>query len=821
MRYLILMIVTLLGFTSTSYAKVIEYQLSVNEQKVNISGKEVIGLSLNNSIPGPTLKATVGDTLRVEVTNNLDIDTSIHWHGVLVPNNMDGVPYVNGPPIKAGETFTYEFPIKHSGTYWYHAHSALQEQQGVYGSLIFYPKNEVKDYDEEHVLVLSDWTDENPDHVLANLKKDSDYYALKKDSVQSWLKVLENGAEAIKIRINNAWTRMGPMDMSDIGYDAFLINGKKSSILSHAKPGTRVKFRIINAAASSYFIFEYSGGPMKVIESDGVKVDPFTAQKIRIAMAETYDVIVTVPENKTYEFRASAEDGTGYAVAHIGHGALLPASIYPKPNLVLMDMMGGMDHGSMGGHDMGSMPGNASHGSMNMSGSSDNVKMAKHDMNSMNISGSGTEHTNMNMPNMSGMDHSSHNKSQSIKKTNLVDKQPPKTKKAEMMGNMQNHSMHQGMKMEMPLPDTAHQKNMEKSSKHTMNNMEGMDHAGMKNMKNPDHISMKMQDKSMEKQDKPLPHVEYLNNYKPVRSPSITTLPKHHPSRVVTLKLTGSMERYVWSINDTPMYAADEIVIKRGENVKFVLVNETMMNHPIHLHGHFFRVLNGQGEYSPLKHTVNVAPFETIEIEFDANEEKDWIFHCHNLYHMKLGMGGIVHYEGTKHDSASMDHAGDHSSEHGNVWFNATRLEGYSNFANATTKLMRNNDNFIADFRHNYKKDYEGELIYQRYVSQFLGFYVGGKFKREDGEISNRGILGASYTLPLLIKADLRINTKGKLRFGLSNEHQLTDKLSFDWRWNTEKEYTFGLSYAVTKQLYISGNYDSRERFGLGLALRF
>ncbi len=727
MHYLILVTVTLLGFTSSSYAKVIEYKLNVHEQKVNVSGKEVVGLSLNNSIPGPTLKATVGDTLRVDVINNLDLDTSIHWHGVLVPNNMDGVPYVNSPPIKAGQTFTYEFPIKHSGTYWYHAHSALQEQQGVYGSLVFYPEHEVKDYDEEHVLVLSDWTDENPDQVLANLKKDSDYYALKKDSVQSWLKVLENGAEAVKIRINNAWMRMGPMDMSDIGYDAFLINGKKSSFLSYAKPGTRVKLRIINAAASSYFIFEYSGGPMKVIESDGAKVDPFTAQKIRIAMAETYDVIVIVPENKTYEFRASAEDGTGYAVAHIGHGNLLPVSTYPKPNLVLMDMMGGMDHSSMGG--------NTSHASMDMSSASDNVKMAKHDMNSMNMS--------------------------------------------------------------------------------------GMDHAGMKNMKSPDHISMKVQDKPMEKQDKPLPHVEYLSNYKPVRSLTITTLPKHQPFRVMTLKLTGSMERYVWSINDTPMYAADEIVIKKGETIKFILVNETMMNHPIHLHGHFFRVLNGQGNHSPLKHTVNVPPFETVEIEFNANEEKDWIFHCHNLYHMKLGMGGIIHYEGTKHDPALMDHAGDHSSEHGNIWFNATRLEGYSNFTNATTKLMRNNDNFIADFRHNYKKDYEGELIYQRYVSQFLGFYVGGKFKREDGEISNRGIFGATYTLPLLIKADLRINTKGKLRFGLSNEHQLTDKVSFDWRWNTEKEYTLGLTYAITKQLYISGNYDSRERFGLGLALRF
>ena len=210
--YLAVLLPVLL-FSSHSYAKVIEYKLNVSEKKVNISGKEANALALNDSIPGPTLKAKVGDVLRVTVTNKLDTDTSIHWHGVLVPNNMDGVPYVNQPPIKSGETFVYEFPIKHSGTYWYHAHSALQEQQGIYGSLVFYPEHEVKNYDEEHVIVLSDWTDEHPDQVLANLKKDPDYYALKKDSVQSWFKVLENGVDLVKIRVINECTRKSYMDM--------------------------------------------------------------------------------------------------------------------------------------------------------------------------------------------------------------------------------------------------------------------------------------------------------------------------------------------------------------------------------------------------------------------------------------------------------------------------------------------------------------------------------------------------------------------------------------------------------------------------------
>lgn len=735
--FLILSMLILLGVSAHSYAETVEYKLIINEQKVNITGKEATALTINNAIPGPTLKAKVGDIFRVKVTNNLDIDTSIHWHGVLVPNNMDGVPFINGPPIKAGETFIYEFPIKHSGTFWYHAHSALQEQQGIYGSLVFYPEHETDHYDEEHVVVLSDWTDENPDQVLANLKKDSDYYALKKDSVQSWLKVLENGTEAVRIRMNNAWTRMGPMDMSDVGYDAFLINGKKSSILSHAKPGTRVKLRIINAGGSSYFILEYSGGSMQVIEADGVSVEPFTTNRIRIAMAETYDVIVTIPDNKTYELRASAEDGTGYAVAHIGHGDLVPAPTYPKPNLVLMDM-GGMDHGKMGGHDM----------------------------------------SNMKMP------------------------APAVTPQHDMS------------RMEMPAPAVTPQHDM-------MSNMKGMDHSSMEGMEASGHDAMNMKNEVATQVERPLPHVDFLSDYKPMKSSVVTTFPKDHPTRFVTLRLTGSMERYVWTINDTPMYAADEIVIRKGEKVKFVLVNETMMHHPIHLHGHFFRVLNGQGDHSPLKHTVNVPPFETLEIEFEASEEKDWIFHCHNLYHMKLGMGGVIHYEGTEHDPAFRDHAGDHSSEHGNVWFQATKIEGYSNFANVLARVMRNDDNFIIDARHNYHKDYDIEATYLRYTSRFLGFYAGVKFERDDGDIENRGIFGAVYTLPLLINADLRVDTNGDVRFGLSNQHQLADRVSLNWDWNTDKEYTIGLNYAITKQIDLSGNYDSKEKFGIGFNLKF
>ncbi|MBN8829025.1 MAG: multicopper oxidase domain-containing protein [Sphingobacteriia bacterium] len=736
-------------FNNYSNAKTVEYILNINHKAVNYSGKEVRGLAINNFIPGPTIKAKVGDTLRVTVNNQLDEESSIHWHGILLPNDQDGVPYINTPPIHPGKSFTYQYKVTHSGTYWYHSHSGLQEQQGVYGSMIFYPEKETEKYDEEQVIVLSDWTDEHPEQVLANIKKDPDYYALKKDSVQSWDKVLSNGYKAFDLRVKNAVTRMGPMDMSDVGYDAFLINGKKSLDLSKAKPGSKIRLRIINAAASSYFILEYSGSTMKVIEADGMKVKPFTAQRIRIAMAETYDVIVTVPDNKTYEFRATSEDGTGYATARIGSGKLVAAPTIPKPNLVLMDMdMSGM-------HDMSSM------------GESSSSEKG-HDMTSMNS-------------NTPPQKHDQHQANDT----------PKVAKKMDDMINM-DHSKPQ------------------QASAHEIHNMQAMD---------------KMEYKG-HKEGKPkvapqLPHIAYLDNYKALKSLSDSTLPKNNPTREITLNLTGSMERYVWTINDTPMYAADKFLIKKGENVKMRLVNKTMMHHPIHLHGHFFRVLNGQGKVSPLKHTVNVAPYETTTIEFYANEEKDWIFHCHNLYHMKLGMGGIVSYSENEQNKSSSNHSRNHSKDHGNKWFVVNRLEGFSNLASFSNKFTRNNDNLLFDIEHNYDKDYEAEIKYQRFTSQFFGAYVGGSFSKEAGETTNKAIIGFEYTLPLLIKSDLRLDSKGKLRFGLTNEHQLTNRTDFDWKWNSNNEYRLGLNYSITKKLYISGNYDSKEKFGIGLSIKF
>jgi len=685
-------------FVGALHGKVVEYHLEVSEKEIKLLNEKTLALAVNSSIPAPVLKATVGDMFRVFVKNNMDEETSIHWHGVLVPNDMDGVPYINTPPIKPGETFLYEFPIKHSGTYWYHAHSGLQEQRGVYGGLVFYSPNEVQNYDEEYVLVLSDWSNEDPEQVQANLKKDSEYYALKKHTVQPWSELVENGWDAIALRFQNSWNQMGPMDISDVGYDGFLINGKTQSLLSAAKPGSRLKLRIINAAASTYFLLEYSGSPMTIVAADGMNVDPIQVQRMRIAMAETYDVIVDVPENKTYEFKATAEDGTGFAIVTIGEGDLVPAPIIPKPNLSLMD------HSTHEGHQ-------------------------------------GGDHQMMSMP-ASSQDHMSH---------------------------------------------------------------ENMDHSAHK---------MGEENKSV---------ISYLSDYNPLKSKHITTLPPHNPERTYHLHLTGNMERYVWTVNNEPMYDSDIIKIKKGENVKFVLTNDTMMHHPIHIHGHFFRVLNGQGDYSPLKHTVNVAPFETVEIEFEADQEKDWIFHCHNLYHMSLGMGGIISYQDPHHPNSHIDH-NNHGLDHGDKWFRATNLDVYSNYFEGENNFSRNDDNFILKARHNYKYDREAEVYYKRYIpqiSQYFALYGGGDFENDHGDKDNRAVLGAEYLLPFLITGNLRIDDEAHVRFKASNEHHLFERLSFQWDVDTDAEYTFQLKYTISEKLYISGNYDSREQFGVGLSLRF
>ncbi len=686
--FLILLIIACALFSyNKASAEVREYNLEIDHKTVNYSGKEKSAMSINDSIPGPTLYFKEGDTARINVENNMDMNTSIHWHGLLLPNREDGVPYLTTPPIKPGTTYTYEFPIKHSGTYWYHSHTGLQEQLGVYGSIVIEPKEQRTDIElpeVEHVVVLSDWTDQNPNEVLRDLKRGSEYQSFKKGGKQTVLGVIKN--HAVMDNLKRSIRRMPPMDISDVAYDAFLINGKPQSTLK-TEPGEDVRLRIINAGGSSYFYLNYAGGEMKVIAADGVDVEPFDTDRILMAIAETYDVILTVPDGGSYEFRATAQDGSGHASLFIGEGAQVLAPNIPRPNLYKMD------HSQMMGH------------------------------------------SEMEM----------------------------------------DHTMHENM---------------------------GHDQMEMSDMMN------------MPKNPRPLPPYDNL------RSLEETTLPSENQTREVVLNLTGDMERYVWSINGMTINEDDKILIRKGENVRFILNNTTMMHHPMHLHGHFFRVLNEQGEYSPLKHTVDVPPLGTVVIEFEANEEKDWFFHCHVLYHMKAGMSRIVSYVGSDIDPDIKEMRPNLYKDPLYYWADVRIL---SQMTEGTAAISNTRNTISATWEAGWEEeDYEIVLTYNRYINRFITAFGGIDITNEEQD--TRGIFGVRYLLPLLIDSTVWIDTDADLRIILDKEIDLTERLSAfgELQFDTESkwEWKAGGAVMINKWLSLVGQYYSEFGAGGGIEIR-
>lgn len=340
MKYkLIITIFLNLVFLNYSYSQeeespVREYTLTIEQQTVNITGKEVMGMTVNGSIPGPTLEFTEGEQAVIHVINKMDVETSIHWHGILLPNFQDGVPYLTTPPIKPGTTFTYNFPINHSGTYWYHSHTMLQEQSGVFGSIVIQPKEKTLDYDKELVLMLSDWTNEKPKDVMRTLKRGSEWYGIKKGTSTPLNQVIGRGAFGAQL---DFWRqRMEGADIADIYYSAFLINGKQLAEYPNFKSGEKVRLRIINGSASTQFWMTFGGESPLLISADGLDVTPVKRNKIFIAIAETYDFIVTIPQSGKLEFRAMAQDGSGTALAYFGNGEIVSAPIVSQPDKIAM-----------------------------------------------------------------------------------------------------------------------------------------------------------------------------------------------------------------------------------------------------------------------------------------------------------------------------------------------------------------------------------------------------------------------------------------------------------------------------------------------------
>ena len=746
--------------------KTIRYDLYIKDTTVNYTGKKRHAIAANGSIPMPTLYFTEGDTAEIYVHNTLDEETIIHWHGVILPNQYDGVPYLTTQPIAPGKTHLFKFPIVQNGTYWYHSHQGLQEQSGMYGLLIFHKRDEPKI--KEYPLVLSEWTDMNPKEIDRSLHNQTDWFSIKKGTTQSYAEALRTGN--FKTKLANEWKRMNAMDVSDVAYDRFLINGKSVNKQPQFKAGDQVKLRIANGGSSSYFWLTYAGGKMTVFANDGEDVEPVEVDRLIIAVAETYDVIVTIPKNGSYEFLATPEDRTKSASLWLGSGPKVNAPHLPKLKYFAgMKMMNGM---------------------MDMNG---------------------------NMKPMEGMEMSN-----------------------------QTMDMNTVMYPEITGPETPNAKKGEDTSQNKMkDHMDGMEMGNKK----PGGQSKKKDDMAgMDMGSNSSTDIVALS-YGMLKATHKTTLPKQSIKELY-FELTGNMNRYVWTINNKTLSEADKILIHKGENVRIILYNNTMMRHPMHLHGHEFRVLNGQGDYAPLKNTLDIMPMERDTIEFAATESGDWFFHCHILYHMMSGMGRVFEYENSPHNPEIRDSAKayqmvkrDDQMPH---FMARVGLESNGSDGNIMLANTRWQVNSMWHLGLDDKMGYESETMIGRYIGrmQWLFPYVGFDYhyKRYDpsgknifgselknmfGQISNKDnrhtvVAGLAYTLPMLFVADARIDGDGKLRFQLSRQDiPISKRLRFSIMVNTDKEYTAGFRYIVTKYFSLSTHYDSDMGLGGGLTLTY
>lgn len=698
--------------------KRVEYYLNVTDTLVTFAkGKLKPAIAINGTIPAPTLYFTEGDTAIMHVRNLMKEETSVHWHGVLLPNVADGVPYLTTPPILPDSTYTFTFPVIQNGTYWYHSHTGLQEQVGLYGPIVIYPKN--KKAEKEKVIVFADWTNEKMTTVVRSLKANYEWYGIKRKSVQSWGEALLKGYLGDKAK--QEWDRMPAMDVSDVYYNAFLANGRQVTEYPEFKAGETVRLRMINGGAGSYFWIQFAGGPMTIIAADGKDVEPVKVNKIDFPIAETYDVLITIPGDGAYELRATAADISGYSSVYFGSGNKVNAPDLPKLNyFAMLRERNKMDMGSSDKKG-GSMPG------MDMNPENDTSR----NMNEMDM---GKKKENRTMP---GMD----------------------------------------------MPD------MKKDDE-----------------KNAGTLSYNM-----------------------LRSVTPTAFDNKLPVREVPLTLTGNMIRYIWSFDDKPLSRADKILIKKGEVVRFKMFNNTMMRHPLHLHGHFFRFLNAQGAYAPLKHTFDIQPMETVTIEFLANEEQDWFFHCHILYHMATGMARIVSYEGSAQNEFAktgykMLKKEDNFISHWfdwNVLSNGTWLEAF---------VSNNKNQLRFDGRVNWKGNYETETHLLRFLDKrdFLAAFIGYDNRLNKGGIKNtkdnRQVFeaGLLYLLPFFIETEVRVDQTGRFRAQLKRRDMpITTRLFFDGRVNTDKEYTLGLRYFISRTFSISTLYDSDYGAGAGISIRY
>ena len=551
-----------------------EFDLFIGETPVNITGAARTAMTINGSLPGPILRWREGDTVTLRVRNRLKEDTSIHWHGIILPANMDGVPGLSFHGIAPDGMYEYKFKVNQNGTYWYHSHSGLQEQVGVYGALVIDAKEpEPFSYDRDYVVLLSDWTDENPARVLAKLKKQSDYYNQHKRTVGDFINDVSEMGWSAAVADRKMWAemKMSPTDLADVsGYTyTYLMNGQApdGNWTGIFKPGEKIRLRFINASAMTYFDVRIPGLKMTVVAADGLHVKPVSVDEFRIAVAETYDVIVEPDSEQAYTVFAQSMDRTGYARGTLavqeGLSAPVP-SPDPRPLIAMGDM--GMDHGSMGGMDHGNMAG-MDHGSM-----------AGMDHGSMQGGMAGMDHSQM-----AGMDHSG------------------MAGMAGMAGAMQAHP---ASETNNPLVD-----------------MQAM---------TPTH---KLDDPGIGLRD----NGRRVLTYSDLRSTFLDP-DGREPSRTIELHLTGHMEKFSWSFDGIKFSDAEPLRLKYGERVRITLVNDTMMAHPIHLHGMWSDLEDANGNFLVRKHTIDMPPGSKRSYRVTADALGRWAYHCHLLLHMEMGM---------------------------------------------------------------------------------------------------------------------------------------------------------------------------------------
>nr|WP_260446639.1 multicopper oxidase domain-containing protein [Chryseobacterium lactis] len=742
--------------------KTVRYDLYVKDTIVNFTGKNRRAIAINGKLQAPTLYFTEGDTAEIYLHNMLKENTGLHWHGVILPNEHDGVPYLTTKPVKPGETHLYKFRISQNGTYWYHSHEALQEQIGMNGILVFKkregePKTE---YNAEIPVLLGDWSDDDPMQIARRLHMaNTDWYAVKKNAVQSYWEAIKSGNFGTKAL--NEWKRMEAMDVSDVYYDKFLINGVPSSDYSNLKAGDKVRLRVANGGSSTYFWLNYGGGKIKVVGNDGNDVVPVEVDRLIVGVSETYDIEVTIPENKSFEFRATSEDRIGHASLWLGSGEKVEA-----PNLPRLMLFEGM-------------------------------KM------------------------MNGM--------------------------MEMSGNMKPMTMTMGNQM-MDMNEVMYPEIPESQRKTTAKHINEM--MGVKtkeDKKEEDHSEHSGMNMKEEKTIKRL-------SYNILKSPEKTILPTDS-IREMKFTLEGNMNHYLWTLDNKTVTETDKIQVKKGEILRIKLYNNSMMRHPMHLHGHDFRLINSKGEYSPLKNVVDIMPMETVTLEFAANQDGDWFFHCHILYHMMAGMGRIFSYENSKPNPQLPNRklAWKNFLQDNKMVSSMAMLDVASNKIHAETMTMfgprwAN----LNEFHSNWNFDhFEGSAKVGRFLGKFQWAlpYAGVRVQKnheimerqmiEDMGMDFHGkktwfgqqkasknklafMVGMQYVLPMLITADASVDQNGKVLLELSREDiPLSRRLRGNFSVNSDGEFSTGVRYILQKWLSVSGNYDNEMGWGAGLTLTY